>query len=152
MSKNISIIAAMDLNRGIGHRGLIPWNLPEDMQRFKRITFGHTVIMGRKTYESVGHPLSGRENIVISSTLKDQRVKKVPDLTSAICYASGKIFIIGGGRVYEEGLNYAQNMFITYIHDVYDADTYFPWFDCRLWNKEVVERHQEYSFINFQRK
>ena len=128
----ISIIVACDANRGIGRNGTIPWHFPSDLQWFKEVTRDNVVIMGRKTYESLPEkvrPLPNRHNIVVTSN-KIDGVQTADSLKKAIFAASlyGKeIFLIGGQRIYEEGLAYADQIFMTQIHDAYEnMDTFFP--------------------------
>lgn len=127
----ISLIVAMASNRVIGHRGEIPWKIPGEQKMFKEITLGHVVIMGRKTFESLGGPLHGRTNIVITR----QRNFKAPgcliahDFTGAIrsCPAGeSEAFIIGGGQLYREAMAVADRIYLTVIPKEIPGDTKFP--------------------------
>lgn len=127
----ISIIAAIDEKRGIGKNNQLPWHIPEDLKRFKDITSGHTVIMGRKTFESIGKPLLNRKNIVITSqpqnsekTVKD--LMFVSSLDKALEKAKGDVFIIGGGQVYEQAIQKADKLYLTQIEGDFSCDTFFP--------------------------
>ena len=131
----IKLIAAVDQNLAIGKRGSLLFKIPEDLKLFKRLTTGHIVLMGRKTFESLGcKPLPDRVNIVISTTKKYENdgVITFDSLTTAIEYSKQKfpdkdLYIIGGGQVYEESLKYADEVIFTVYGKVYeDADTYFP--------------------------
>lgn len=132
----IAIIVAMAKNRIIGKDGQIPWDLPEDREYFKKQTMGHVIVMGRRSYEEIGHPLPGRGMIVISQTLtgEEEHVKGcfvVPTMASAIdCarehFPGKKIFLCGGARVYEEGMALAKQIYLTQIDKEMEGDTCFP--------------------------
>ena len=127
----ISIIAAASSNNIIGVEGRLPWNVVGDLERFKRITMGHPVIMGRKTYASIGHPLEGRTNIVVTRNkgLKIGGCLVVHSLEDAISEAKGEeTFIIGGGEIYKEALPRASKIYLTRIQVPIQitGDTYFP--------------------------
>ena len=127
----ISIIVAMDINRGIGYNGDLLTFIPGDLPRFKRITTGHTVIMGRKTFDSLPKgPLPNRKNIVISRNvnLKIDGAIVVKSLKKAInlCSIEDEVFIIGGGQIYKEALPIANKLYITHINKEFPADTFFP--------------------------
>ena len=125
----ISIIAAMSKNGVIGNNNSLIWKLPADMKRFKYLTTGNTIIMGRKTYESIGRSLPNRRNIIITSNLTYQadRCEICSSLESALelCKESN-IFIIGGGQIYKQSLSIADNINLTIIDEYFDGDTYFP--------------------------
>lgn len=131
MSAKISIICAVAKDRAIGRNNRLLWNIPEDLKRFKKLTLGHPVIMGQKTFDSIGKPLPGRTNIVLN---RDD--KKIPgaiiahSIEEAIDIARGKdkkeIFIIGGGSVYAQTIDQADKLYLTLVKGDYDADTYFP--------------------------
>ncbi|MCC7212540.1 MAG: dihydrofolate reductase [Candidatus Brocadia sp.] len=127
----ISLIAAMASNRVIGNRGDIPWKIPTELSRFKSITMGHTVIMGRKTYESIGHALPGRINIVLTSNMDYCAPGCVlaRDLPSAIeiCpQGESEIFVCGGEQVYKEALLIADRIYLSVIHREISGDVFFP--------------------------
>ena len=133
-SKYCCIIAAMSENYVIGSKGSIPWNLPADRRMFRDLTIGFTVVMGRKTYESIGKALPARENIIVSSTIRTNKLRVVPDLRTAINSATTeKVFLAGGHEIYKEGLNYANHMILTVLHQVIPGDTYFPDFSEKDW-------------------
>lgn len=126
----ISIIAAMAENRVIGSNGAIPWDLPGDRRRFRELTWGHPVIMGRRTFESIGHPLPGRRNIVLTrrAGYLAEGCVVVHDLRSALEAAgeADELFIIGGGELYREALPLAERVYLTIIHVTAEGDVLFP--------------------------
>ncbi|MGE5583877.1 MAG: dihydrofolate reductase [Bacillota bacterium] len=132
----ISIVVAMAKNRVIGCKNRIPWRLPADLAYFKRLTVGHPVIMGRRTFESIGKPLPGRENVVITGNQNYQ-----PDgclvlhsLEEARRFCSGRnVFIIGGARVYEQFFPDADKLYITLIGENFAGDAFFPEIDEKRW-------------------
>ncbi|MGF1697323.1 type 3 dihydrofolate reductase [Vibrio lamellibrachiae] len=138
----ISMIAAMADNRIIGKDNQMPWHLPADFAWFKRCTMGKPVIMGRKTYDSIGRPLPGRLNIVISrdANLKIEGVTTVTSIDSALTVAGDieEVMIIGGGAIYSACLEKANKLYVTYIDAQIDGDTQFP-----QWSSEFVETHAE---------
>lgn len=124
------LIAAMDPNRVIGYKNRIPWHIPEEMQHFKKSTMGHGILMGRKTFESIGKALPGRTNIVLSTdqnlTLSDCHIAH--SLTEAIrcCSTQEKVFIIGGRTLYEQAMEYVDTILLSVIHREYKGDITFP--------------------------
>lgn len=121
------IIAAIARNRVIGKNGKLPWHIPEDIARFKQLTIGHTVIMGRKTFDSLDNPLPHRTNIVITSRVING-VKSYPSLNFALQALKNEkeVFVIGGGRVYTDALKLADELRLTLLDRDVDGDTYFP--------------------------
>jgi len=152
----IGIIAALDEKRVIGKDGKLPWHISEDLKNFKRLTSGSTVIMGRKTFESIGKPLPNRNNIVVSTTMQPTEGLDVcTSLPGAIEKAKSygqDIFIIGGARAYEEGLNVADKLFLSYVKGVHDGDTYFPEFNEEDWIVESREAFDEFELVVYVRK
>lgn len=159
----LSIIAAVSENNIIGSNNNLVWNLPADLKRFKQITSGHYIIMGRKTYESVGKPLPNRTNIIITTdkTYKAEGCLVFNTIGEATDYAKtqDEVFILGGGNIYKQTINIADKMYITRIHESFEGDTYFPIIEKSVWGEELVETHQpdeknkySYSFINYIRK
>jgi dihydrofolate reductase len=126
----ISLIAAMAENRVIGKGRSIPWDLPDDRKRFREITWGHPVIMGRKTFESLGVPLPGRKNIVLTRdrNYRPDGCLTAHDLESALEQATGEeeVFICGGSGVYRETMDMAHRIYLTVIHRMIDGDVLFP--------------------------
>jgi len=133
----IILIAAVARNSVIGKDGNIPWDIPEDMERFKELTLGHSVIMGRKTFENCG-VLEGRKNIVLSRTLKEvEGATVIDELDRALtlCEGEDKVFIIGGGSVYKEAIRKAHKLFITHVDKEIEGDAFFPEFSKSDWNQ-----------------
>ena len=128
----ISLIAALSENRVIGKAGAIPWHLADDFRRFKERTMGHPIIMGRKTHESIGRPLPGRTNIVITrDTTRDIPGAVVVGsldeaLERAALIESEEVFVIGGGQIYAEALVKADRLYLTVVHVIMDGDAFFP--------------------------
>lgn len=147
----IAFVVAMGENRAIGHKGGMPWHLPGDLAFFKRVTMGKPMIMGRRTFESIGRPLPGRDSIVVT---RDRNWKApgaivVHDIDTAIETArSGatargvtEIAVIGGGKVYEQMMGRADRLYVTEIHASFEADTFFPEIDPAEWAEISRERH-----------
>src|SRR5688572_13271277 len=133
----ISIIVAMSRNRVIGANGAIPWHLPEELKRFKSVTMGHPIIMGRKTYESIGRLLPGRTTVIVSR----QPAYRVPgaivahSLGEAIaaCNGDDEIFVIGGAEIYAQALARADRIYLTTVETEVAGDATFPEFDLKDW-------------------
>lgn len=139
----ISIIAAIGENRALGKDGKLPWHLPRDFQHFKALTRGHTVIMGRKTYESIGHPLPDRMNIVVSrdSSYRADGCVIVQSFDGALTKATGdEVFVIGGAQIYMEAMPRADRLYITHVHASPEADTYLPEINMNEW--KVVSKEE----------
>lgn len=138
----ISMIAAMANDRVIGKDNQMPWHLPADFAWFKRCTMGKPVVMGRKTYQSIGRPLPGRQNIVISrdNQLQIDGVTTVTSIEQALAAAGEveEVMIIGGGAIYAACLPIANRLYVTYIDANVDGDTQFP-----IWGDSFVESHSE---------
>ena len=159
MSK-LSIIAAMSSNRAIGINNTLPWHLTEDLKHFKSLTTGHTIIMGRKTYESIGKPLPNRRNIVVSRNLNTfyDGVEIVHSLEDAFSISSNdeEVFIIGGSNIYEQSLNLVEYLYITEIAKAFEGDAFFPEIDKSLWTESSRETHVssdglKFSFVSLQK-
>lgn len=152
----ISLIVAMDKNRAIGYKGKIPWNLPDDLQYFKKVTMGAPIIMGRKTHESIGRALPGRKNIIVSSQEKYIPVEGVflaRTLAEALVFAGeGEVFIIGGERVYSETLPFAARLYLTEVFGEFSGDTFFPEFDMNEWREISRENVPSAERVVFERK
>lgn len=156
----LSMVAAIGKNRELGKNNKLLWHIAEDLKRFKKITFGHTVIMGRKTFESIGYPLPNRINIVITSN-PDYQVQNcliVNSLEEAIKLAkkhdNEEIFIIGGGQIYQQSIKFADKLYLTIVEGNYDADTFFP--DYSKFTKKVFEEEKEsdgykYKFLELEK-
>ncbi len=142
----ISLIVAMAENRVIGRGNQMPWHLPADLRHFKSVTLGKPVIMGRKTFESIGRPLPGRRNVVISRNLDwcAEGVESVSSLDAALALVqdADEVMIIGGGQLYREALPLAQRLYLTHIElPVSDADTWFPDYSQYQWQLRAEELH-----------
>jgi len=159
MSKLI-LIAAVANNRIIGKDGQIPWRIPEDMKRFKELTIGHPVIMGRKTYDSLPErfrPLPERTNIVVSRT-KDARnyppdVLVYDDIDEAIRVGkkvNDLIYVIGGQQIYGQTIDLADRLEITEIHRYVEGDAIFPRIDKNRWRETFRENHDDFSFVTYE--
>lgn len=128
----ISLIASMSENRVIGRDNAIPWDIPADRRRFREITMGHPLIMGRRTFESIGRPLPGRTTIVLTrrSDYHPSGCLVAPGLTDALalCAGADEIFVCGGEELYREALPLAQRLYLTIVNGDWQGDTYFPEF------------------------
>lgn len=160
----ISMIAAVSAGGVIGSGGSIPWNIPEDMAHFRRMTTGCPVIMGSRTFESIGRPLPDRYNIVVTSkTMTGQCQAYARTLQEAVSKAenalkTGKwrneIFLIGGGRIYSGGMSIADRIYLTELYDDYEGDVYFPEIDSSLFVRTSVQEMPEkrLRFCTYERK
>ncbi|PAB56221.1 dihydrofolate reductase [Anaeromicrobium sediminis] len=155
----ITLIAAMAENHVIGKEGIMPWTIPSELKRFKELTLNNTIIMGRKTYESIGKPLPNRKTIVISKT-KDvscENCTTVESLEEALNMVKDEeeVFIAGGGEIYKQSLPYADKIHLTIIHKNFEGDTYFPKFNnqdfCTTYKKRIEEKIP-YTYYTFERK
>ena len=142
------IIVAMTHDRVIGDNNRIPWHIPDDLKTFKRITSGSVVIMGRKTFESIGKPLPNRHNFIISKTLTSVEGAEVfggvEEAVERAIQLNKKIFFIGGAEVYEKALEIVNYMYISWVYGDYRGDTKFPKFDKSTWS--LVEEHKFEEF------
>lgn len=145
MKPHISIIVARAANGTIGNNGRMPWRLPEDLEFFKQTTMGKPIIMGRKTRESIGRPLPGRRNIVISrnSDYVAEGTEVVSSLQEAIALfgAGDEVMVIGGGQIYKEALPIADTAWITQIEVEFEGDTFFPDLNSDEWMQVWSEEH-----------
>lgn len=140
----INVIAAHDQNRLIGAEGQIPWHLPIDMKHFRELTIGNVVVMGRRTYESIGRPLPKRENIVISTSVSEiDGCTVVSTFEQAIDIANelGEIWVIGGAQVYCLAMPVADQLHITEIDAAFSGDVYFPQINANIWKIASEEHH-----------
>ncbi|SFG75156.1 dihydrofolate reductase [Pedobacter insulae] len=135
----LSIIVAVSENNAIGKDNQLLWHLPADLKHFKEITSGNTIIMGRKTYDSIGKPLPNRRNIVITrnANLVIPGVEVATSLVNAIelCKHDKEVFIIGGAEIYQQSLAHATHIYLTRVHRKYEADTFFPAIDSTEWKE-----------------
>ena len=159
----ISLIAAMASNRAIGIRNTLPWHLPEDLKRFKALTMGHHIVMGRKTYDSIGKPLPGRDTVIVTRNA-DYAVPgclAVNSIDAALTVSHGddEIFFVGGAELYRQALPIAHRIYLTEIQRVFDGDAFFPEFDRSQWIETAREKHRiddangfEYHFVVYDRQ
>lgn len=158
----ISIIVAMDKKGVIGHKGDLPWRLSADLKHFKAITMGKPLIMGRKTYESIGRPLPGRKNIVVthSQAFTATGCTVVHSLEEAFQVAGevDEVMIMGGSGIYDQSLARAERLYLTEVHADVEGDVYFPDFDKNVWKELEREEHNadeknefDYSFVVLER-
>lgn len=157
---HLTIVVATDAKGGIGINNQLPWRLPEDMAHFKRTTMGHPVIMGRKTFESIGRPLPNRRNIVISRNpdWRHEGVESVTSIDAAIILVGDTpACIIGGAQIYGEVFPYTDRLIVTEIDKTFDCDAFFPRIDPQQWKEVARERHHsesngfDYAFVTYQK-
>jgi len=156
----IYLVAAVAANRIIGANGQLPWHLPEDLTHFKQLTLGHPVIMGRRTWESLGGALPGRENIVVTGRpgfeAPGAAVATSLQAALALCYGETMVFVIGGTRLFEAALPIADRLVMTEIHRDYQGDTWFPPYDRSRWREAQREAHTgadgtKFDFVLYER-
>ena len=156
----IYLVAAVAANGIIGAGGRLPWRLPEDLKHFKHLTMGHPVIMGRRTWESLGGPLPGRENIVVSTRrgyeAPGAAVASSLDAALALCAGERVAFVIGGTRLFEAALPLASGLVMTEIKRDYAGDTRFPEYDRSQWRESQREAHTaadgtRFDFVLYER-
>ncbi|MDD5299237.1 MAG: dihydrofolate reductase [Gallionella sp.] len=160
---SLSIIVAMATNRTIGINNTLPWRIPDDLKHFKKLTMGHHMIMGRKTFESIGKPLPGRITVVVSRdrSLKIDGCTVAHSLQEAVaaCANDPQIFVVGGADIYAQALGLADTLYITEIQRDVIGDAWFPEFDRSEWQEvsREIHRHEtpeplEYHFVEYRRK
>ncbi len=152
----ITLIAAIGKNNALGKDNQLLWHLPKDLKHFKSLTENHPIIMGRKTYKSIGKALPNRTNIVVSRKENwfEEDILIVPKIKEAIKFAkkiNENIFIIGGGEIYKQTIELADKLEITFVNEDFEADTFFPKIDPKIWLKTDEEYHEkdeknDYSF------
>ncbi len=158
----ISLLVAMDNNRLIGKDNDLPWHLPADLAYFKRVTMGHSIVMGRKTFDSIGRPLPGRENIIITrnTDYKADWCKVIHSIEEVLemNQEDKELFIIGGAEIFKEVLPHADRLYITEIDAVFEGDTFFPAFPLSEWQKTFSEEGPrdeknpyDYKFVVYER-
>jgi dihydrofolate reductase len=163
MSTSLSIICGMDRNRLIGQNNALPWHLPADMAFFKQTTMGKPILMGRKTWDSIGRPLPGRRNIVISRN-PDFKLDGTETATSIeaaleLVREHPEAMLMGGSSLYEQTMNIADTLYITEINHVFEGDAWFPEIDPDIWKETSREQHQadeknkfDYAFVKYLRR
>lgn len=159
---SLVLIAALAENRVIGRAGDLPWRLPEDLKRFKRLTLGKTILMGRKTWISLGRPLPERQNWVLTrdAGFRPDGARVFADLAAALAaHGEGELTIIGGADLYRQTLPMATRLELTRVHAAVDGDAHFPAFDPADWTETFRETHpadarhaHPYSFVSLVRK
>ncbi|MDP2785858.1 MAG: dihydrofolate reductase [Sulfurimicrobium sp.] len=158
----LSIIAAMAQNRVIGIDNTLPWRLPADLAHFKALTMGHHMIMGRKTYESLGKPLPGRTSVIVTRDKAFSApgcvVVHSLDKAVAACEGDAEAFFIGGADLYRQALDIAQRLYLTEVKTAVEGDAWFPEFDRIVWNEVTRTRcladeknPYDYDFVVFER-
>jgi dihydrofolate reductase len=158
----VSIVVAISENHAIGKDNKLLWYLPNDLKHFKEITSGHTVIMGRKTYESVGKPLPNRRNIIITRqniTIEGCEVVNSIEAALALCADEAEVFIVGGAEIYKQSMHLTDRIYLTIVHKDFDGDSYFPEINPNNWRETAREDHEPdaknalpYSFITFKKR
>ncbi len=150
----IYVVAALARNGVIGAQGRLPWHLPEDLQHFKKLTLGHPVIMGRRTWESLGRPLPGRENIVVTRragyAAAGARIAASLEAAVALCAGAPVAFVIGGAEIYAAALPRADGLVLTEIDADYAGDTRFPAWDREAWKATRREAHASKNGVRFE--
>ena len=161
MPPDLTIIVAADARRGIGFRNSLPWHLPEDLAHFKRTTSGHPVIMGRKTFDSLGRPLPNRRNIVVTRNTdwRHDGIETVHSLDDAMrLVGATPSFIIGGAQIYTEALPHVRRLIMTEIDKTFECDAFFPLVTTGQWEETARERFHstqngfDYAFVTYERK
>lgn len=158
----LSLIAAADENNCIGKGNRLPWRLPDDLKRFKAITQGKPVIMGRRTFDSIGYALPDRRNIVL--TRRTDWIRPDVEVVHTFAEAIDRVreeeeaFVIGGGSIYEEAMGIAHRIYFTRVHGTFDGDTHFPNIDPKIWKEVKRETHPQddkhpyaFTFIDYER-
>lgn len=158
----VSAVVAIAENNAIGKNNQLLWHLPNDLKHFKQITSGHTVIMGRKTYESVGKPLPNRRNIIITRqkiSIPGCEVVGSVEEALSLCSAEQEVFIVGGAEIYRLAMPLTDRIYLTIVHREFEADAYFPAINKAEWMETEREEHGTdekhnipYSFITLQRR
>jgi dihydrofolate reductase len=156
----LSIIVAVANNNVIGQHNTLPWHLPEDLKRFKALTMGHHIIMGRKTYESLGRLLPGRTTVIVTRNthyhVEGAIVTNSLKQALQACQDDPEVFLIGGAELYKIGLNHADKIYLTEVHADFEGDAFLPHFDLKYWQETAREKHQAenglaYSYVCYER-
>jgi dihydrofolate reductase len=154
----------MDQNRVIGKNNKLPWHLPADLQYFKKVTMGHPIVMGRKTFESIGRVLPGRENVIVTRNqeFKAEGCVVLHDIAQIKMFADNheeEVFVIGGAEIFKEILPFTDRLYITEIHETFEGDTFFPEIDENEWDEissnpgNIDEKNRfAHDFIILQKK
>ena len=157
----LTLVVAIDANNGIGIDNKLPWHLPEDLAHFRRVTLGRPIVMGRKTFDSIGRALPGRRNIVVTrnAAWSHPGVETAASLDAAVALLAGeRASIIGGAQIFAGAVAIADAMIVTEIAQEFHCDTFFPAIDSALWLETARETHHadangyDYAFVTYQRK
>jgi dihydrofolate reductase len=157
----LTLVVAIDAQRGIGVNNQLPWHLPEDLAHFKRVTLGQPIVMGRKTFDSIGRPLPGRRNIVVTRNpeWRHEGVEAVGSLDEAIALVGEEAAsIIGGAQIFGQAMDVADRMIVTEIAHSFACDTFFPPIDAAAWIESARETHHsdangyDYAFVTYERR
>lgn len=155
----IALIAAVSENNCIGKNNSLPWHIPEDMKRFKKITTGHTVVMGRKTWESIPEkfrPLPNRKNIVVTRNTDypvPEGVTLYHSVGDVFTHETGDILVIGGAEIYSQSIQCADTLYITHVREfIEDGTAFFPKIDKNMWKETEREDHEHFSFVTYKQK
>ncbi|MDB5007073.1 MAG: dihydrofolate reductase [Mucilaginibacter sp.] len=156
----ITIVVAISENHAIGKDNKLLWHLPGDLKHFKEITTGHTIIMGRKTYESVGRPLPNRRNVIVTrQTIAIEGCEVVHSIEDALLLCAGEleVFIVGGAEIYKQAMKLTNRIYLTIVHKEFEGDSFFPEIDKSEWKEVYHEDHEpdqknllSYSFITYE--
>lgn len=145
----------MASNRVIGRDGKLPWHLPEDLKFFKRTTLGHPILMGRKTFDSIGRPLPGRKNIVLSRAMPPcegvEVIREIAEL-SGVCGDAEKVFLIGGAQLFADLLPKCNGLYLTWINEAHEGDVLLPPFEHLFKLKETLGGGEGYEFQYYERR
>ncbi len=157
MSKRVVMVAAVAENGVIGAGGDIPWSIPEDLRHFRATTRDNTVVMGRRTFDSIGHPLPYRTNVVVTRdrTWRGEGVFVAPDVPEAVEMAQafdGDVMVIGGGEIYTAAMPLATHQVLTEVHAAPEGDTHYPDFDRAAWRETRREAHDGFDFVWWERR
>jgi dihydrofolate reductase len=157
MSKRVVMVAAVAENGVIGAGGDIPWSIPEDLRHFRATTRDNTVVMGRRTFDSIGHPLPYRTNVVVTRdrTWHGDGVFVAPDVPEAVAMAQafdGDVMVIGGGQIYTAAMPLATHQVLTEVHAAPEGDTHYPDFDRAAWRETRREAHDGFDFVWWERR
>ena len=150
----ITVLAAVGANLVIGRDGNMPWHLPEDLAHFKATTMGHTMVMGRKTYDTIGRALPGRRTIVITRQLgwHAPSVEVAHSLPEALALAGpADVFVVGGSDVYRQAMPFADQLLLTEVEQSPEADAFFPTFSADDWRETAREAHEGFAFVTYER-
>ncbi len=155
-SPQLIAVVAMTPERVIGKDGSMPWHMPEDLKLFKKLTMGHPILMGRKTFESIGRPLPGRQNIVLTrqSDWSAEGVDVIHDIAdiATLDLMDEQVMLIGGGELYAMMLEHCDSLLVSEIQQSYDGDTYFPEFKQLFPLCEIVECYDGFQLVRYSRE